>query len=385
MYRGLSVGVLYLLLLFTAGCSSPPNDPVKIGVVLPLSGPFQIYGEQGLKGAKLAVEQINAAGGVLDGRSLELIVRDNQTNPTLAVQQSRELIQTENVFALMGPVSSAARFAMSEVAEQHKTPLLYGIDYEGHHYNRYLINYSIVPEHYIWPVVPYLMKHSGKKYFIFGYDYIWPHHMAEEISRQVNKHGGEIKGVEFTPFDVTDYTPVFTRIKASGADNLMLILPGKDGFNFLNQMAAFDFERDIKTVAFAADETYLSQVEPEALEGVMTALHFFSSWSNPVFDKFVKEYGIKFGKDKPVTYASKSHYDLVYFLESAIKKAGSIEQEKVIDAFEDLTLYANEAEVRLRPDHHFDLPMFLAKFSVGELNVIETLNTVSPKDQRHKR
>lgn len=385
MHPGLSVAVLYVLLLLTAGCTSPPNDPVKIGVVLPLSGPFQIYGEQGLKGAMLAVEQINAAGGVLGGRPLELVIRDNQTNPTLAVQRSRELIQTDNVFALMGPVSSAARFAMSEVAEQHKTPLLYGIDYEGHHYNRYLINYSIVPEHYIWPVVPYLMKHSGDKYFIFGYDYIWPHHMAEEISRQVSKHGGEIKGIEFTPFAVTDYTSVFVRLKESGADNLMLILPGQDGFNFLSQMSAFDFEREIKTVAFAADETYLNKVQPQALEGVMTALHFFSSWSNPVFDNFVKDYGKKFGDEKPVTYASKSHYDLVYFLQLAIEKAGILETEKVMNAFQNLTLYANEAEVRLRPDHHFDLPMFLAKFSDGELNVIEALDIVSPQDQRPSR
>ncbi len=69
----------------------------------------------------------------------------------------------------------------------------------------------------------------------------------------------------------------------------------------------------------------------------------------------------------------------------AIEKAGTLETEKVIDTFQNLTLYTDEAEVRLRPDHHFDLPMFLAKFSDGELNVIEALDIVSPQDQRPSR
>lgn len=359
-----------------------PKEHIRVGVVLPLSGPFQIYGEYGINGAKLAVDEINKQGGVLNGHLLELIIKDNKTNPAESVLHSRQLIQTDNVLALMGPVSSAARYAMQEVASKFETPQLYGIDYEGQHFSRYLICYSTIPEHYINPVIPYLLENSGPSFYIFGYDYIWPHRMSERITQEVNTLGGTISEVEFTPFGVRDYSKAFERIKSSGADNLMLILPGADGFNFLNQMAKFDFGRNITTVAFAADETYLNAVNKDALEGVLTALHFFSSWESDTFSTFVNSYRAKYGADKSPTYSSKSHYDLIYLLKAAIEKSGSLEREAVTSALEELSLYSGESEVTLRTDHHFDLPMYLAQFTQGQLVVIKNLGHISPADQR---
>lgn len=367
--------------IFILSCSSP-KSPIKVGVVLPLSGPFQIYGEYGLNGARLAVEEINSEGGVLGGHPIELVIRDNATSPAKSVQFSRELIQIEDVFALMGPVSSAARYAMSEVATEYKIPQLYGIDYEGGHYSRYLVCYSTIPEHYVNPLIPYLMQHVGNAFYIFGYDYIWPHQMSERIIQEVNREGGVITGVEFTPFGVQDFTPVLERIKQSGANSLMLVLPGADGFAFLNQMSKFSFDREIKTVAFAADETYLSAVQPQALNGVLTALHFVSSWESPSFKVFVNSYKDRYGETVPATYSSKSHYDLIYLLKSAIEKNGSLDREEVIDQLSGLSLYTGKEKVRLREDHHFDLPMYLAEFENNSLSVIQPLGAIYPADQR---
>lgn len=375
----------FLFITFCAflllSCSTR-KEPIKIGVVLPLSGPFQIYGEYGLNGARLAVEQINEAGGVLNGHPFELIIRDNNTNPVKAVQHSRELIQIEDVFALMGPVSSAARYAMSEVATEYKVPQLYGIDYEGGHFSRYLVCYSTVPEHYVSPLIPYLLEHSGNSFYIFGYDYIWPHQMSERIKQEVAVNNGTVVGVEFTPFAVRDYSSVLERIKQSGAVNLMLILPGEDGFEFLQQMSEFSFDRAIRTVAFAADETYLNAVKPQALEGVLTALHFFSSWEAEAFSRFVSHYQHRYGANTPVTYSSKSHYDLVYLLKSAIEKANTLDRENVVDELGALSLYSGKEKISSRKDHHFDLPMYLAEFKKNALTVVQPLGIISPADQR---
>ncbi len=377
----LKLFAVLLCLPLLLSCSSD-KPPIRVGVVLPLSGAFQIYGEQGLKGAQLAVEKINAEGGVLGGYPLELVVRDNETIPAEAVRYSRELIQIENVFALLGPVSSSARYAMSEVAAQHKVPQLYGIDYEGEHYNRYLICYSTIPEHYVSPIIPYLNDNYGGSFYIFGYDYIWPHKMSDRILSEVEKVGGVVSGIEFTPFAVKDYTPVFQRIEASGARNLLLILPGNDGFNFLTQMSKFSFGRPLTTFAFAADESYLKAVPSEALDGVYTALHFISSWQSPAFQRFVAQYQERFGEQVSVTYSSKSHYDLIYLLKSAIEKAGSLDREQAASALQGLKLYSGQETVALREDHHFDLPMFLGQFNQKSLNVIKPLGTIRPSDQR---
>lgn len=376
--------LLLFLIPFIFSCSVQ-KEPIKIGVVLPQTGPFKIYGQLGTKGAMLAVEEINRDGGVLGGHPLELLVRDNKTNPAESVRLTRQLIQVDGVFVLMGPVSSAARYAMQDVAAKYKVPQLYGIDYEGQHFSRYLICYSTIPEHYITPVVPYLIAQNKKSFYLFGYDYIWPHKMTEHIQNEVQLHGGTISGVEFTPFGVQDYSETFARIKASGATNLMLILPGQDGFNFLNQMSNYDFDRQITIMAFAADENYLSAVEPHALEGVLTALHFFSSKHSDKLGSFTQRYQSRFGQELKPTYSSKSHYDLVYLLKGAIEKAGKLDREAVLDALQHSSLYQGNSKVYLREDHHFNLPMYLARFQNGGLEVIHDLGRISPHDQRQAK
>ena len=109
--------VLVVILSFAVVLpTTAANKPIKIGVVLPLSGGFEIYGNLGVRGAKMAVAEINAAGGVLDGRPLELIIEDNKTDPKTAVEKAKKLVMRDKVVALMGPVSSAARDAMTPVA-----------------------------------------------------------------------------------------------------------------------------------------------------------------------------------------------------------------------------------------------------------------------------
>ena len=372
------VGLLSLLLLLGCDRSQPA---IKLGVVLPLTGEFQIYGQQGLNGARLAVDEINRAGGVL-GRPLELIVQDNQTNPSEAARLSRELIQLDDVFALLGPVSSVARNAVLEVAERYKVPLFYGIDYEGGSYSRYLFCYSAIPDHYVKPLVPYLMDTSGSRFYVFGYDYVWPHEIARSIDRSVTAHGGVVEGIEFTPFGAKDYTATLQRLKASGADNLMLILPGPDGFDFLQQFSQFDFERPVKVMAFAADENYLTAVPAEQLEGVITALHFFNSLDSSVAQAFVQRYQQALAGRSVATYSSKAHYDLIYLLKHALETAGTVDREALIDAISGQTLYSGADQITLRSDHHVDLPMYLAEYQQGQLNIIEKLGVISPQDQR---
>ena len=368
--------------LLTSSCTQEKEN-IKIGAVLPLSGTFAIYGQQALKGAQLAVEEINRSGGVL-GRKLEIVVRDNETNPAKTVNYSRELIEQQGVFSLMGPVSSASRYAMAEIADELKTPMFYGIDYEGRHYSRCLVCYSTIPEHYIEPVVPYLINNVGNRFYIFGYDYIWPHRMSKRIIESVAQYNGTVTNTEFTGFNTSDYTPVLERLKQSGAQNLMLILPGADGFNFLTQMKQFDFGREIQVVAFAADETYINNVDREALEGVMTALHFFTSIDSPIAKSFIAQYQDFHGEEAQATYSSKAHYDLVYLLAHALSKAGEVDKEATIDALPGLELYKGDMEIRVREDHHLDLPMYLAQFQSGDLNVIQNLGNISPADQRLK-
>ncbi|NOI79667.1 ABC transporter substrate-binding protein [Vibrio tubiashii] len=374
--RAIAMIGLFILL----GCTEPIT-PIKVGVVLPLTGTFSVYGEKALKGAQLAVEQINAGGGV-NNRQIELIVRDNHTDPAKTVAYTRELIQQHNVHALLGPVSSSARYVMSELANKYQIPMLYGVDYEGGHYEDYLICYSSIPEHYIDPVIPYFIAKNQQKYFIFGYDYIWPHKMSQRIKQAVDTNGGEITGVEFTAFGVTDYRPVLKRLEASNSDVLMLILPGTDGFEFIQQFRRYPFSRPIEVVAFAADETYLTAVDTELLEGIYTPLHFFSDLQTDFTKKLTKQYRQFHGNDEIITYSAKAHYDLIYLLKAAIEKSDLATHQQVMNNLHGLTRYSGNEKIHLREDNHFDLPVYLGQYRQGELKVIKNFGVITPPDQR---
>ncbi len=373
--------ILSLFTLLLTGCDRQDNTPVKIGVVLPLSGDYSIYGHAAKQGAQLAVEEINKAGGVLNGRLVELIVRDNKTESELSVSYARELISAEKVLALMGPVSSTAREAMLTVSEQFEVPLLYGIDYEGGHFSPWLVSYSAIPAHSIDPVVPLLSKESGKRFYIFGYDYIWPHKMAAAIERAVAAAGGEVVGKEFTSFGRPDFSDVIRRIQAAKTDNLMLILPGSDGFAFLRQAYTMGVSSSYQTLAFAADENYLFALRNDELEGIYTVLHFFSDTSEPRARAFSGAFARRYPEDV-ATYAAKSHYDLVHLFAKAITETGSEDRSAIVSAMETMTLPAGNGQIQMRADHHFDLPMYLARFERGGLWIKKSLGMIRPPDQR---
>ena len=373
--------VLCLAMAFPPACPAA-KKPIKVGVVLPLSGGFEIYGNLGVRGAKMAVAEINAAGGLLGGRPLELIVEDNKTDPKTAVEKAKKLIMRDKVVALMGPVSSAARDAMTPVAEKYKTPLLYGIDYEGGVCNRYVFLYSAIPDHDMDKLVPYMAEKYGKTFYIFGYDYVWPHKMTEAIKRNVDKIGGEIVGVEYTPFGVKDYAPTIQKIAKSGANILMLIVPGADGFTFIKQFTDFGLKEKIKIVALASDENYLLALTPEQSEGIFTALPFLASLEKAEAKDFVARQHKMFGPDTVVTWATGSHYGLIMLLAEAIKKAGAEDREKIIDNMGDLTItVGNGPETMRSSDHHMILNMLIGKFTGGKLVVEKDLGSITPADQ----
>lgn len=358
-----------------------PKTPVKIGVVLPLTGDYEAYGTMGLNGAKMAVKEINENGGVLNGCPIELVVEDNQTDPNLSIMKTRKLIQEDDVIAILGPVSSTAREAMNKECNEFKIPLLYGISYEGEAYNRYLFCYSPIPDHMIKPLVPYMSNNYGKSFYILGYDYIWPHKMSEAIKSEVTKLGGQIAGVEFTPFGVKDFSDIITNIKASGANNLMLIMPGPDGYNFITQFNKSGLKDKVKIAAIAADEAYLEALPPEELDGIIASMHFLSSMEKPETKAFVKRQKELYGEDTIVTYSTESHYGLVMMLKEAINKAGSLDREKIIDAMKNLELTIGNGKVHMRDDHHMDLNMVISEFRDGQLLMIEDVGTIVPEKQ----
>jgi ABC-type branched-subunit amino acid transport system substrate-binding protein len=297
--------------------------PIKVGIVLPLSGAEELFGSQGLQGAKMAADEINAAGGVLGGRPFELIIEDEETKLDLAVEKTEKVIVEDNVMAVMGPTSSAHRDAMIEICTKHKTPLLYATDYEGGCCFRYLFCYSPIPDHYVKPLVPYLMEKYGDSFYIIGADYIWPIKIGEAFKKEVSEQGGKILGEEYLPFDTQDFKANLERIQESGAKNIIMMLLGSDGQIFIKQITSLGLKASTTLTVMAFNENYMVGLSNEEVEGIVTCAPFLANLDKPETKSFVSRQKEMFGPDTIVSYFAESHYGLLMFLKNAIEKVGS--------------------------------------------------------------
>ena len=241
-------------LLAAAGVVSAPAiiraaEPIRIGILQPFSGGLEALGEQGYQGAKLAVDEVNDKGGLLN-RHVDYIRADDKTDPKTAVERTLELIQRDNVDAIIGPVTSANRDAIMPTIDRLKTPLLYATDYEGGVCDRYITCYSAVPEQWVKPLIPYVREHYGDAFFLVGSNYVWPQKMNAAIKNVASQVGARTVGEEYVPFGNKDFTSILRKIESSGANVLVNTVVGADAVTLVKQFTAAGLKPRVKIVFF---------------------------------------------------------------------------------------------------------------------------------------
>lgn len=354
----------------------------KLGVLLPFSGGLELFAEQGMQGIQMAVDDYNAEGGVL-GRQIEIVQADDKTDPRTAVERATQLIRRDQVNAIVGPVTSANRDAIKSTIERGETPLLYATDYEGGVCSPWIACYSAVPAHFVEPLIPFLAEKKGaKKFYLFGADYTWPQLMNKAIRAKIEAGGGTVTGEEYTPFGARDYAPTLRKIEESGADFVILTLPGADGVTFVKQMAASGLKGKVGISFLGFNENYLPGFSGDEAEGIIAPLPFMQSLDRPEAKDFVARQLAKYGPQTRVTYYADSHYNLTRFYLNAVRKAGTDDKAAVMAALPGQSLMSGNGEVTLRAgDLHVDLNILIASVQGGGLAMEEYIGPVNAPNQ----
>src|SRR5688572_10118908 len=193
------------------------SDSVKIGVLHSLSGTMSIS-ETSVKDATLmAIDEINAAGGVL-GKQLVPVVEDGASDwPTFA-EKSKKLLQSDKVACVFGCWTSASRKAVLPVFEGLKGLLYYPVQYEGLESSPNIFYTGATTSQQIVPSVEYLLKEGKTKMFLLASDYVFPRTANKIIKAQLAASGGSVAGEEYTPLGHTDYNSVISKIRSARPD-----------------------------------------------------------------------------------------------------------------------------------------------------------------------
>lgn len=357
------------------------GDTIKVGILHSLSGTMAVS-EVAVRDADLlAIEEINATGGVL-GKKIQAVVEDGASDwPTFA-EKAKKLIQRDKVACVFGCWTSASRKAVLPVFESNKALLYYPVQYEGLESSPYIYYTGATTNQQIVPSIEYLLKEGKKKMFLLGSDYVFPRTANKIIKAQLAASGGQTLAEEYTPLGHTDYATVISKIKAASPDVVYNTLNGDSNVAFFKQLQGAGITADkLTTLSVSIAEEEAKAIGGDIMAGHLVAWNYYETTKTPENDKFVKAYHdftSKAGKQRPTSDPVEAAYISVNLWAMAVKKAGSTDVEKVKTAMAGLEFAAPEGKVKVHAtNHHISKTVRVGKIRKDAL--IDEINaTASP-------
>lgn len=375
-----AAGVAALTMLFAAA-PAVAQEAIKIGVPVGLSGANSVVAPSVVQSAELAVDEINAKGGIL-GRKVVLEVADDGSGAAGAQKAFDSLIFQKKVDALISMETSAARNAGLPIVTRGKVPFIYTSFYEGRSCNKYLYVNAWVPDQQVAPIVDYFMKNNNAKtFFLIGSDYAFGRGMLEFTRDYIQKKGGKVVGEEYLPMDGSDWTPIISKLKAAKPDAVITSTAGgAPNVTLTKQLRAAGV--NIPYGNLAVDEGTAKSMGPDA-EGIFISGSYFTNIETAKNKEFLAAMQKKFGSDlKTPNDLSVPQYEGVYLYKLAVEKAGSTDPEKVVQALSEVSFDGPRGKIQMNKQRHAPLTMYLGQVQKdGSVKILETFKDVDPGDQ----
>ncbi|MCW5653310.1 urea ABC transporter substrate-binding protein [Hydrogenophaga sp.] len=366
------------------------QETIKVGVLHSLSGTMAIS-ETVLKDTVLmAIDEINAKGGVL-GKKLEPVVVDPASNWPLFAEKTKQLLTQDKVAVIFGCWTSVSRKSVLPVVEENNGLLFYPVQYEGEELSKNVFYTGAAPNQQAIPAVEYLMSKDGgsaKRWVLLGTDYVYPR-TTNKILRAFLKSKGVADAdimEEYTPFGHSDYQTIIANIKkfASAGKKTAVVstINGDSNVPFYKELGNAGLSaKDVPVVAFSVGEEELRGVDTKPLVGHLAAWNYFMSIKSPANTEFVKKWSayakaknIPGHKDKPLTNdPMEATYIGVNMWAQAVTKAKSTDTDKVIAAMAGQTFKApgGFTSTMDKENHHLHKPVFIGEVRAdGQFNVV---------------
>ena len=365
-------------------------DTIKVGVLHSLSGTMAIS-ETVLKDTVLmAIDEINAKGGLL-GKKLEPVVVDPASNWPLFAEKAKQLISQDKVAVVFGCWTSVSRKSVLPVFEQTNSLLFYPVQYEGEELSKNVFYTGAAPNQQAIPAVEYLMSKDGggaKRFVLLGTDYVYPRTTNKILRAFLKSKGIPDADImeDYTPFGHADYQSIIAKIKKFSAEGkktaVVSTINGDSNVPFYKELGNQGLKAtDVPVVAFSVGEEELRGVDTKPLQGHLAAWNYFMSIKAPANDAFIKKWsdyakakGIAGHKDKPLTNdPMEATYIGINMWAQAVKKAGSTDTDKVIAAMAGQTFTAPSGITSKMDEknHHLHKSVFIGEVKGdGQFNVV---------------
>jgi urea transport system substrate-binding protein len=366
----------------TTGLAVTDTD-VTVGILHSITGTMAISETGSVQAEKLAIDQINAAGGVL-GRQIKFIQEDGASDwPTFA-EKAKKLLVQDKCASVMGCWTSASRKAVLPVFEQYNGMLYYPTFYEGLEESKNVIYTGQEATQQIIAGLDWVVKEKGAgTFYLLGSDYIWPR-TSNKIARKhiENMLGLEVVGEEYFPLGHTQFNSAINKIKLKKPDVIYAIIVGGSNVAFYKQLKAAGIDLSKQTLlTISVTEDEILGIGGENIAGAFACMKYFQSLENANNQAFVEAFKKMWGDDIVIGDVTQAAYLGPFLWKLAVEKAGSFDIDKIAEASPGIEFTgAPEGYVRVHENHHLwsKTRVGMAKED-GQYEVIfETADLVEP-------
>ena len=311
-----------------SAASADTSGPLKIGVVVPLTGPIGETGKALLQGFELGVAKVNGAGGV-NGQPVEYVVVDDAGDPATSTQLARRLIQSDQVSVLFGTITGDTAEAVAAVSDDAKVPFATAILGDPERCWPYQWGFGESTRQLLTPAVPALIEAYGERVAIVGSDYNYPHIYAGIAKELVQAAGATVVAEEYSPLGQTDWQPVITKLKAAQPDVLLSMVVGADAVAFSQQAQQFGLlTPELGFEGAPLDADYFPALSA-VIQGRDHVVRWADGLADPASQQFVADYRAKYSWLLPVPEVAGNAYFGIQFVLAAAAKSGGTDPEAI--------------------------------------------------------
>ena len=359
-------------------------DPIKVVGIHDASGGLDIYGQPMIACLDFAVDEVNAAGGLL-GRQLQLTNYDPQSNIQLYTQFATQAATRDRAAVVHGGITSASREAIRPILKRYNTLYSYNTQYEGGVCDRNCFCTGSTPAQNVQKLIPYIMQKWGKKLYIIAADYNYGQITSKWVTKYCRDGGGEVVAADFFPLDVTDFGPTIQKIQAAKPDVLVSVLVGGAHISFYRQWAAAGLKSRIpmaSTTLGGGNESLV--LSPEEGDGILCAFSYFQEIDSPTNKAFLEKFHAKLGPKAPYLGGELAMRTYVGFnlWAEGVRKAGSIDRMKVIEALESgIANNGPPGETVIDPKtNHVTMDVYLGEVANHGFKILQHFPSQPPSD-----
>jgi branched-chain amino acid transport system substrate-binding protein len=345
------LGALTVAALLCSGGALAQSDPIKIGVIQPLTGPLAFDGNNDVKGAKLAADEINAKGGVL-GKKIELVVEDGQCKPAESVSAAEKLIVRDKVPVIMGAFCSGATLAVMPVAERNKIPLVTGVSSspklteQTHPYFFRNAESELMTAQAFASILYEKMGLKNIYYLAVNDD--WGRGTVGAFKETFDKLGAKTMSIEYVDRTANDFYTPLTKIRAANPDVMVVVAETQAGSIIAKQSKELGLKSKIFGVGAWATPTFMN-LAGEAANGLLAGVVYAPTMEGERNKEFVARFTKAFG-EAPGKYSA-AGYNTINVIAQAIQRAGAAEPEKIRAALEKTDYMGPNGRVKFDSRH----------------------------------